>query len=270
MICPIARRLPLLVATIVLSTSFAPAQSAAAPATSPKPLAFEAVSVHPHGPGPGGILGCRVDSCTVVNVPLRQIILVAYGIDNDNDKLLAGGPSWITTDTFDITAKLDPADVPAEPLTFRQLADLLQPVLADRFHLKTHHESRVFPVYNMTVAKGGSKLKPATLAPGQNPKDCFIGIKSAGFRSARNCTTADIAQNMVHASGRFVVDKTGLTGRYDWEFCYSNDRTPEGDPNYQCPAVFTAVQEQLGLKLEPATASLDVMVIDSAEQPTPN
>ncbi len=273
MTCPIASRLPLLVATIVLSAYVAFAQSAPAPATaSPKPLAFDTVSVHPHGASPGGMLGCRVDNCTIVNVPLRQIILIAYGIDSDNDKLLIGGPSWITTDTFDITAKLDPANVPAEPLTFLQLAALLQPVLADRFHLKIHHESRVFPVYNLTVAKGGSKLKAAVPpATGPGSQGCWIGIKSAGFRSAHNCTMADIAQNMEHPSGRFVVDKTGPPlGSYDWEFCYSNERTPEGDPNFNCPTVFTAVQEQLGLKLEPSTASLDVLVIDSAEQPTPN
>jgi uncharacterized protein (TIGR03435 family) len=257
---------------IALVAPAAIAQAPADPSPTPaKPLAFDTVSVRPHGASLGGMLGCRIDSCTIVNVPLRQIILIAYGIDSDNDKLLIGGPSWVTTDTFDITAKLDPVDVPAEPLTFLQLAALLQPVLADRFHLKIHHESRVFPVYNLTVAKGGSKLKVAVRpATGPGSQGCWIGIKSAGFRSAHNCTMADIAQNMVHASGRFVVDKTGLPGGYDWEFCYSNERTPEGDPNFNCPTVFTAVQEQLGLKLEPSTASLDVIIIDSAEQPTPN
>jgi uncharacterized protein (TIGR03435 family) len=261
---------PLFAAILALASTIALAQSTApAPAAAAKPLAFEVVSVHPHGSAPGGMLGCRIDSCTIANVPLHDIIVLAYNIDND--KTLIGGPSWLTTDTFDITAKLDPADVPAQPLEFRQLADMLQPVLADRFQLKTHRESRVFPVYNLTLAKGGSKLKVAvarTTGPGS--QGCWIGIKSAGFRTAYNCTMTDIALNMEHPSGRFVVDKTGLTGHYDWEFCYSNDRTPEGDPNYQCPSVFTAVEQQLGLKLEPSNAPIDILVIDSAEKPSAN
>ena len=215
------------------------------------------------------MFACRADSCIISNVPLHDIILIAYNIDDE--KRLIGGPSWLTTDTFDITAKLDPADVPAQPLEFRQLADLLQPVLADRFNLKIHHESRVFPVYYLTLAKGGSKLKdtaPTTTGPGS--QGCWIGIKSAGFRSAHNCTLADLTQNLEKPSGRFVIDKTGLTGHYDWEYCYSNERTPEGDPNYQCPSAFTAVQDQLGLKLEPSNAPIDVLVIDSAEKPSVN
>lgn len=257
--------LPLLAAILALTSTFAQSPAPAAA----KPLAFEVVSVHPHGTGMGGMLGCRVDSCTISNVPLHDLILVAYNIDDE--KRLVGGPAWLTTDTFDITAKLDPADVPAQPLEFRQLADMLQPVLVDRFNLKIHRESRVFPVYNLALAKGGSKLKAAVVpATGPGSQGCWIGIKSAGYRTAHNCTTADIAQNMEHPSGRFVVDKTGLTGHYDWEFCYSNERTPEGDPNYNCPGVFAAVQEQLGLKLEPSTSPIDILVIDSAEKPTAN
>jgi uncharacterized protein (TIGR03435 family) len=258
--------LPLLLATFALAAT----PFAQSPAPTPaKPLAFSVVSIHPHGSSVGGMLGCRIDSCSLSNIPLRDIILIAYNIDDE--KRLIGGPSWITSDTFDISAKLDPADVPAQPLEFRQLVALLQPVLADRFQLKIHHESRVTPVYNLTIAKGGSKLKPTVpVTTGPGSQGCWIGIKSAGFRDARNCTMADTAQNMEHPSGRFVVDKTGLTGHYDWEFCYSNERTPEGDPNYNCTGVFAAVQEQLGLKLEPSTAPIDFLIIDSAEKPTAN
>jgi uncharacterized protein (TIGR03435 family) len=259
----------LFIATLAIASSSAFAQPPAAPSPVPaKPLAYESVSVRPHGSAPGGMFSCKIDSCTAVNVPLRWLILNAYNIDDE--KLLIGGPSWLDSANFDITAKLDPADIPAKPLTFRELEDMLQPVLADRFHLKIRHENRVFPVYNLTLAKGGSKLKTSAPPAAGHPQGCYMDIKSAGFRDAHNCATADIAQNMEHPSGRFVVDKTGLSGHYDYQFCYSNERTPEGDPNYECPGVFAAVQEQLGLKLEPSTAPIDILVIDSVEKPSEN
>jgi uncharacterized protein (TIGR03435 family) len=235
-----------------------------------KEVAFSVVSIRPHGASPGGMLRISSDSYTAANMTLRTIITQAYGVRDD--KLLVGGPSWIDSATFDLEAKIDSADLPAIKLTYRQLADMLQPVLADRFHLKVHHEMRDFPVYNLTVAKGGSKLKEFNLAnaPKGSSAGCMVNIKSAGFRSAHNCGMSEIAEWFEHPSGRFVVDKTGFPGRYDFEFCYSNERTPEGDPNYDCPTVFTAIQEQLGLKLESGTAALDVLVIDSAERPSNN
>lgn len=211
--------------------------------------------------------GCNVDSCRFVNITLRFLIDAAYNLP---DKFIVGGPTWAYSDNFDLDAKIDPADLPATPATRRQLVDMLQPVLADRFQLRVHHEMRSFPVYNLVLARGGSRLKPAALAPGTPAGPCQIGSKGNGFSSLHNCWMDAIARFLSSPSGRFVVDKTGLSGRYDFELHWTPDDTPADSAVAGGPSIFTAVQEQLGLKLEPSTAPLDVLVIDSAEKPSPN
>lgn len=287
----------LLAASAFAQSILAPLLTPVQPAIGPngKPLAFTIVSVKPHGEQQFGRLGCVGDSCDIENISLRTIITLAYGVQDD--KLLVGGPSWLDSDRFDVVAKVDPADLPPDTPrpTFQQLVLMLQPVLADRFQLKVHHETRTFPAYNIVIAKGGLKMKESTSPPGPLPPPpgapanaappppppgasanappppaCRVLSKGNGFRSGRYCTTKDMERVFEYPAGRFLVDKTGLTARYDFEFCYSNYRTPEGDPNYECPSVFTALQDQLGLHLEPTTASFDVLVIDSAEKPSAN
>lgn len=313
---PGRRMLPLLAAFLLAAPVFAqsplmPPLTPVQPATGPsgKPLAFTIVSVKPHGEQPFGRLSCIGDSCDIENMPLRTVISLAYGVQDD--QLLIGGPSWLNSDRFDIVAKIDPSDLPPDAArpTFQQLVLMLQPVLADRFQLKVHHEMRTFAAYNIVIAKGGLKMKESTsppasppLPPGapanaslaapppppptggalppppppppgaapSAPPGCRVQSKGNGFRSGRYCTTMDMERVFEYPAGRFLVDKTGLTAHYDFEFCYSNYRTPEGDPNYECPSVFTALQDQLGLHLDPTTASFDVLVIDSAEKPSAN
>lgn len=265
--------------TFVLATPLALAQSNVPPITSSgKPLAFTIVSIKPHGNAPGGNEGCNVDACRFVDRPLRAFLMVAYGL---SEKHILGGPSWSYEDRFDLDAKLDPADVPSMPLSSRELAERLQPVLAERFHLRAHHETRTFPVYNIVLAKGGLKMKesapPAPAASGDllSPTDmatrsCYPTSLGNGLRVERNCTMQDLTHILEGPSGRSLVDKTGLPGRYDFELRWTPDNTPAASPLAGGPSIFTAIQEQLGLKLEPSTAPLDVLVIDSAEKPTPD
>jgi len=204
--------------------------------------------------------------------------MVAYDL---SQKPIHGDPLAGDSDLFDLDAKIDPADLPATPLTSRQLSDMLQPVLADRFQLRIHNESRTLPVYNIVLAKGGLKMNksvpsvPATsgspaLPTGAPLGSCYHTAVGSGLRVERNCNMGDIKNILEGPSGRYLIDKTGLTGRYDFELHWTPDDTPADSGLASGPSIFTAVQEQLGLKLEPAKAPVDVLVVDSAQPPTPN
>jgi uncharacterized protein (TIGR03435 family) len=276
----ISRRNPLLSAFAATALTLAAplALTQQAPTTpSGKPLAFTIVSIKRHGnaSGEGGKEGCSIDSCHFVDRPLLAFIMVAYNL---SQKPVHGNPLPGDADLYDLDAKIDPADLPATPLSSRQLADMLQPVLADRFQLRVHHETRTLPVYLIVLAKGGLKMKesapPASGSPasptGTPPPGCYHTSVGNGLRVERNCTTSDIRNILEGPTGRYVIDKTGLTGRYDFELHWTPDDTPADSPPAGGPSIFTAVEEQLGLKLEPSTAPIDVLVIDSAQPPSPN
>ncbi len=222
--------------------------------------------------------GCYVDGCHFVDRPLLAFIMVAYNL---SQKPILGNPLPGDSDLFDLDAKIDLVDLPATPLTSRQLADMLQPVLADRFKLRVHHETRATPVYNIVLAKGGLKMKesapPAPPPPGDPrsptgalPRRCLPKSVGNGLRVLHDCTMNDVRNILEGPTGRYVIDKTGLTGHYDFELRWTPDDTPADSPLAGGPSIFTAVQEQLGLKLEPSTAPVDVLVIDSVQKPTPN
>jgi len=254
---------------VALIAPVARAQSNAALPTTPpgKPIAFSIVSIKRHGDAPdgGGREGCSVDRCHFVDRPLIAFIMVAYDL---SQKPIIGDALPGDSDLFDLDAKIDPADLPVTPLSPRQLAELLRPVLADRFHLRVHYETRTIAVYNLVVAKGGLKMKESAAsaaAPG-----CFHTSAGNGLRVEHNCTMGDIRNILEGPAGRYLIDKTGLAGRYDLELRWTPDDTPADSPLAGGPSIFTAVEEQLGLKLESARAPVDVLVVDSAQKPTPN
>ena len=269
-------------AALTLATTLALAQSNALPPTTPsgKPLAFTIVSIKRHGNAPsgGGMEGCYVNSCHFVDRPLLAFIMVAYNL---TQKPILRDPLPSDSDLFDLDAKIDLADMPATPLSSSQLAEMLQSVLADRFHLRVHHETRTLPVYNIVLAKGGLKMKesapPVPGASGNSasptgtaPRRCFAKSADNGSRVMHDCAMNDIKNILEGPTGRYVIDKTGLTGHYDFELRWTPDDTPADSPIANGPSIFAAVQEQLGLKLEPAKAPVEVLVIDSAQRPSEN
>jgi len=178
---------------------------------------------------------------------------------------------WVNDEQFDVSAKADPAVLeawkklpPAEQQ--KQLRQMVQKMLADRFHLREHTEKRDMPVYALVVAKGGAKLTPS---PPDPPADRGLQV-DLGLIAGRGLTMDTLAQMLWtrrELGSRKVIDRTGLTGKYDLKLKW----TPEGDPaDAGGPSIFTAIQEQLGLKLEPAKAPMDVVVIDHIEKPTAN
>jgi uncharacterized protein (TIGR03435 family) len=248
---------------------------------------FEAASIKVNKSGEaGGRFGGRPEQIVVTNYTLRDIIRNAYGLQRYQ---IVGGPDWQAQDRFDITAKA-PEGTPQS-----QLLGMVQTLLADRFALRTHRETRDLPVYALVLARSdrrlGPKMQPARFdcaalaaarSRGENPPPA----QPAGERPACGAQAnpgrllvggyaiPDFARNLSGFAGRPIVDRTGLTGAFDFELLWTPDEPPPPgvtlppwyDPNG--PSLVTAVQEQLGLKLDATTGPVDVLVIDSAERPS--
>jgi uncharacterized protein (TIGR03435 family) len=248
--------------------------------------AFEVASIKPDVSGQPGPLFSLFPGFTVERATLRSLVVMAYGV---HDFQLSGGPGWINSDRYNIEAK---AQAPAafsqdyRALQYRRMQTLLQ----DRFKLALHHETKELPIYELTVAKGGSKLqRPSclqrdpgdrTIAPGKAMSDyCGFGGWSKSRYEATTGSMADLAGGLSGLLERIVVDKTGITGTFHIVLTFTPDdstvRLPDipGAPE-QPPAdsanIFTAIQEQLGLKLESAKGPVDVLVIDHVEKPSEN
>ena len=216
--------------------------------------AFEVASIKPNQAG-GGVSAIRVTTgrVTMEGVSLKKLTLWAYGIPDDREYALAG-PDWLTSERFDMQASY-PADTPPE--TVRQMTRAL---LADRFKLALHKETRQLPIYILTVAKNGPKIH--AVEDGQ----ARTSGRSGHFEATKITMQhfADLAANFL---GREVRNETGLEGVFDFKLEWAPDELRAGDG----ASLFTALQEQLGLKLEGRKGPVDVLVVDHIEKmPTAN
>jgi uncharacterized protein (TIGR03435 family) len=191
---------------------------------------------------------------------LLDMIRSAYGVRYDQ---ISGGPNWIRSDHYDLAAKVEGDGT----ITQDQMRQMLQSLLADRFQLKIHREMKEAPVYELVLGKNGPKLKEA--ATDAKPGSMTRGTASGMHMEVTKGTMDQLARQLSNTAGRPVVDKTGLTGSYaytlDW---VPANRAPDADS--ETASIFTAVQEQLGLKLESAKAQVETIVIDRAEKPSGN
>jgi uncharacterized protein (TIGR03435 family) len=194
----------------------------------------------------------------------QVIVKLAYGIWEDARVL--GAPDWDTTTFYNIDAKVDAAEDVAAlgKLSNDQRNLMLQTLLEERFKLKVHHETKELPIYALVVAKSGSKLKEA--APDEAQP--MMRMKSRGEIVATGSSLRFLPNLLLREVGRTVVDKTGLTGKYDFtlQFTPLQSQTPDST----APSIFTAIQEQLGLKLESQKAPMDTIIIDHIERPSEN
>jgi uncharacterized protein (TIGR03435 family) len=214
-----------------------------------------------HGSGING----TADGLHVYCAPLMWAVESAYHIMEASRILDA--PDWVKSGSrWDIDAKVSGEDAAAfSKLAWEDKDRMLLPLLQDRFRMKAHLEKREIPVYDLILAKGGPKLKEAT--PDEAAKGYMRG-QDGKIDSVSMPVSAMLAM-LNNEAGRPVVDKTGLSGKYDFVLEYvpvSKAATDETGG----PSIFTAVEEQLGLKLEPAKEPMDVLVIDSIEQPAAN
>jgi uncharacterized protein (TIGR03435 family) len=217
---------------------------------------FEAASVKPGDPlDPGMTVHSTPGGIFLRNNTLYNILLNAYGIRPDQ---IEGGPKWMDTARFTIDAKL-PEGVPRE-----LMSQALQSLLADRFQLQIHRETRVKQAYALVQAKGGSKLQRTP------PDEPGRGGFSSGPRKmqGRGVSLASLAYSLAGPAGAPIFDRTGLEGQYDFTLEFAAQQGT-GD-NETLPDIFAALQQQLGLKLEPIKAPIEMLVIDRAEKPSEN
>ena len=211
------------------------------------------------------------------NVPVHTLLLQAYGLHEGES---VGEPAWANSEVFDIEAKVAGPDVAAfSKLDSDQLQAMLRQILAERFGLVAHRETRELPVYALSVAKGGPKLKEFVFDPAV-PASARRGggvQMSMGMIAAHECTIPYFLSMLSRQLGRTVIDRTGLTGNYDFTLRWSPDNgattssnEPAGTQADALPSIFSAVQEQLGLKLESTKAPADVLVVDHLERPSQN
>jgi uncharacterized protein (TIGR03435 family) len=227
---------------------------------------FDVVSIKENKTGaPGYIDSDDRGIFTAIDVPLEAIIDVAYDIKPDQ---LSGLTGPVSSARFDLTGKvLAPDSGTQAMLPDGNLHAMVVLLLEDRFHLKAHLEPRVKPVYDLVVAKGGLKIKLSQ--DDINFNNC--GVSGGNANKAllgKNCSLADIASELSDGVGRKVIDRTGLTGHSDITLKWSDDvAAAAGGPNVD---LFTALEEQLGLKLQPSKAPIDTLIIDHVEMPTQN
>ena len=277
------------VALVPIAASL-PAQQAAAPSAPPvdtasiKVPAYEVVSIKPHKDEDGGMMSRSMpDGFTSTGTTLQLLIRGAY--DKEENEIL-GAPGWFSSEKYDIKAKIDDADIEAFKKLDREQANtmrdrMMQGMLADRFKLVLHHETREWPTYALVVAKSGSKLQDSKP---ENHKDGFSMRVSRTEMSAQGAPVSSIVRFLSGQLGHHVIDKTGLTGKYDYTLKWapeegernmfpaaspgSGGSVPPTASDSNGPSIFTALQEQLGLKLESQKGPVDVLVIDHAEKPT--
>jgi uncharacterized protein (TIGR03435 family) len=254
---------------LLLAGSFAPSWIAFAQ-QQPR-LAFEVASVKPGDPNsrPGGV-GFGLGRFSATNYPLYKLIGWAY---DARDHQISGGPNWLASTNFSIEAKLDSAiPIPPGLAGSQPVRLMLQSLLAERFKLAVHKETREEQLYELVPNKGGSKLKEVTV-PGQ----LRMG---RGELTGRGAPVLFLVNQLSQQLGHSVVDKTGLTGRYDFTLKWTPDPGvtgtplggPDGLPSVESsgPSIFTAVQEDLGLKLQSARGRVEIIVIDHVEKPDAN
>lgn len=236
-----------------------------------KPLEFEIASVKPADPTirtSNVVLGAG-ESLTIVNVPLRKIIMYAYDI---RDFQLADGPGWISDERYDIVAKsamvdsitLDPRDETDAQRRDRvgRVRERLRSLLSERFSLRVHVEQRENTVLRLRIGKGGSKLAAVKTDNAQGRVSTVDGrIQGYGAPVSMLVTQLSIA------TGLIVEDETGLRERYDFVLDWAPDEQDQRDTR---PSIFTAVIEQLGLRLERAKGFVKAVVIEHVERPSAN
>lgn len=255
--------------------------------------AFEVASVRPNNSGePRVLLGLQPGGrFSATNVTARLLIRQAYDVQ---DFQIVGGPDWLGSDRFDVVAK-----APDDTLSPELLRPMLRALLEDRFTLAASRETRDLPIYELVVARPdgalGQRLTPAAVdcaarrerrgggpppplpQPGE-PIECGM-MMGLGRITAGGIPLAELARSLSPQVGRVVIDKTGLTATYDFQLTYAPEQlTAAGGPpllnggtpstvDPDAPNLFTALQEQLGLKLESRRGPVDVVVVERLERP---
>ena len=225
---------------------------------------FEEVSIKPGDPSAtGSSTNSSPGRFTAVNVTLKRLITRAYAVEPYQ---IEGGPKWMESERFTIAAKLEDDAVKDRSREERQriLREALQNMLEERFQVTTHRESKTMPCFALVVAKGGAKLKEVEAQGGSSWNS------NRGVMTANRMTMESFAAFLASVVERPVKDMTGLKASYELKLEWLPDSADVKAETSTAPSIYTAVQEQLGLKLESIKAPVEMLVIDRAEKPTEN
>jgi uncharacterized protein (TIGR03435 family) len=251
--------------------------------------AFEVISVKVNKAGTGGFRSMYTPiGFHMENVPIIMLIRQAYSLYNSNDDQITGLPKWAETERFDIDAKVSEEDQPKlKALSREQRGEMMKALLAERFEMKAHAESREMPIYALVIAKGGLKIKEATpgaeypnapKGPDGKPAGAGMMMMGRGMIRGQALPLSQLASMLTQDVERTVLDRTGLTGKYDFVLEWTPEESassgPGGPPTVAFidskPSLFTALQEQLGLKLESTRGPVPGVVVDHIAEPAAN
>jgi uncharacterized protein (TIGR03435 family) len=249
------------------SPAMAPSALAAA---RPRFDAFEVASIKPVDADAKAGRYFKMDGLnrwTATNFTLEALIALGYDL---NPRTVAGGADWVRTQRFVITA-VTPGDV--QPTRLEQM-QMLRALIVERFALKFHRQDKEMDIYELTIGKSGQKLRPAAM-PDDPPKIIGVVYPDRIEVPARSVTMDDFVAMLQRATlDRPTVNRTGLTGKYDFDLKFAQDESeygggvPKAAENSQFPSLFTAMQEQLGLKLTATRGTVSTLVIDEAHLPS--
>jgi uncharacterized protein (TIGR03435 family) len=234
-----------------------------------KPPSVDVATIKPSSPDEHGrAIGWEGRHFTAHYTTVTQVAQFAYGLQ---ERQIVGAPGWFDTETFDIDVQADRGE-----LSVAEWKIVLQQFLADRFRMSYHKEQKVMPAYILTVAKGGAKLQPAKDDPATPASVRIQRGPHQLLKVIGSGSTASLAAELQRVEmDRPVVDQTGLRGEFNFMLTATSVKpffageTPDSSENAP-PGLFTAIQEQLGLKLEPAKASVECLVLDRVERPSAN
>jgi uncharacterized protein (TIGR03435 family) len=253
---------------VAVNQNAASARQAPVTAAQTETPSFEVASIKPSRPDdthrgwddlPGRI--------SIENYTLRQIIMVAYGLKSDSQ--VTGGPKWIDSLRFDIAAKADDTETEKMQKMTREQSHIerslmLQSLLADRFQLKLTRSQQIIRVYALVIVKSGIKFTPASVESDHHLSVDGTHMTASGISMD---VLADYLTGLPESGNRLIVNQTGLTGNYDFKLNWTRDRGIDVPPDAPYPGLFTAIHEQLGLKIESRKGSVPVVNIGSAVEP---
>jgi uncharacterized protein (TIGR03435 family) len=253
-----AMRSPLAILILLIATG--------APGGAQAPDTFEVFSLKPSRPGTRfkSTLDAAQFICSANS--LMSLIRSAYPDITLESWRVSGGPAWINSDTWDLAAKLPPNMPTDEQPLYRRTESMLRTLLAEEFKLRTHRETREYPVYALVVAKNGVKLRTSEVSQ----FNVEIGRGRMVFRHESISGLVNFLYyphaSAQQAADRPVIDRTGLEGFFDFTLEWTPD-SAQADLTAPGPSIFTAIEQQLGLKLQPEKAPIEFLVIDHAEKP---
>lgn len=260
-------------ALLLALTAAASAQPSVPPQSAAAVPTFDVVTIKP-SKSVGGNLNVSINDANfgATNITLKTFILQAYSL---KDSQLVGLPPWGDSAHFDIEAKVTAPDKQLfNGLTDAQRRAMLQPILTGRFQLKFHRERQIRSVYELIIAKGGPRFhatpasEAAKLTGVNGVRPITFSVRNGSFTAAD--TPISTLAHYLPDLQRVIVDKTGLTGKYNLQLKWTPEDAPPSTASDAPPDIFTALREQLGLELKPSKAPIEIFVIDHVTMPSEN